>query len=170
MRFIVDDGMVLYLNGKEIFAYNAASNAPVNANTRARGQVDASCQTNAVFPLSLLLPRTNWLAAAVLQSNPEDQSDTVFGLELDAVVPRTSPVPTDPPISQLIITMTPDSAPARLAGQVTLAWPTTFGGYCLQYKSDLSPSLPWITVSNQANPFTTTLTGENRLFRLIKGH
>jgi hypothetical protein len=168
LKLVTDDGMILYINGKEAYAHNSASNIVVTAATKARAAADSTCITNiTLYSVTNLRPGVNYLAAAVLQSNPEDQSDTSFGLEIDAVLLKNSPLPSDPPANQLVMTMTP-AVPARTAGSVQISWPAAFGGYCLQYKTDLNPTLPWITVSNQANPFTGLLSDGPRLYRLAK--
>ena len=167
VRFIADDGMYLYLNGKEVLAYNATAGAVINENTRARSAVEPSCITSNLT-VANLKAGVNWLAAAVVQSSPEDQSDTTFGVEINGVFLKNSNMPSDPPPNQLVLTMSPGAAAARQSGQVQLSWPTGFGGYCLQYKTDLNPTQPWLTVSNQSNPFIGLLSDGPRLYRLAK--
>jgi len=55
----------------------------------------------------------------------------------------------------------------RAGDGVQLSWPTAFGGCSLQYKTNLNAALPWITVSNQANPYNVSV-GDTRLYRLQK--
>jgi hypothetical protein len=162
LRFVADDGLILYLNGRAAYTFNAnPASGSVTAASRASASINPTCLTNVDVSLSLLVPGTNWIAAAVLQS-VDPEVDTLFGLELDGIFLRTSPLPADPPTNQLVLSMT------RQASGVRLSWPTGFGGYCLQYKTDMNPSLPWIPVSNQANPFTASFSDGTRLYRLRK--
>jgi hypothetical protein len=152
--------MLFYLNGREVYAYNARSNrGPVKANTLSIAVTNPVCVTN-VFISGPLLPGTNWLAAAVLRGF-ETPVDTYFGMAVEGQFLRTSPVPADPPANQLVLSIAREGAGARLS------WPTAFGGCSLQYKTNLNAALPWITVSNQANPFSATF-GDSRSFRLQK--
>jgi hypothetical protein len=160
LRFVVDDGILFYLNGREVYAYNARSNrGPVTATTGSIAVTNPICMTNVLLSAPLL-PGINWLAAAVL-SGPETPLDTYFGLAVDGLFLSTSPVPADPPASQLALAI------AREGVGVRLSWPTAFGGCSLQYKTNLDANLPWITVSNQANPFIISF-GDSRFFRLTK--
>jgi hypothetical protein len=168
LRYTADDGMLLYLNGREVHAYNMASNITVNATTKATSARESTCITNVSLSLTNLRTGVNYLAAAVVQSNPETESDTSFGLEMDGVFLRSSPVPADPPASGLKLTIARQSDPNCPGGQLTLSWPNTYSGYSLQYRVDLGPDYPWITVSNQANPYVTPLCDGPRFFRLGK--
>ena len=75
---------------------------------------------------------------------------------------RCSPLPADPPFDQLVLSIKRQGA-ARV-----VSWPSRFGGYSLEYEIDFDSSLPWLTVSNQANPYVSTLGEGVRLFRLHK--
>ncbi|PYJ00293.1 MAG: hypothetical protein DME25_21070 [Verrucomicrobia bacterium] len=166
LRYIVDDGMVLYLNGKEIHRYNM-NPGPYSETSKAVNNIDnALCFTNVSVVVTNLLPGKNWLGAGVYQFGtvPPESADTIFGLEMDAVSLRTSPVPADPPTNQLVLTLT------RQASDIRLSWPGGFSGYTLQSKNNLDPAIPWLQVSNQSNPYTNSLTGgPPRLFRLSGG-
>jgi hypothetical protein len=160
LRFMVDDGMLFYLNGQEVYAYNARSNrGPVKANETSIAVTNSVCVTNVVIS-GPLLPGNNWLAAAVIRGY-ETPVDTYFGLAVEGQFLKTSPVPADPPANQLVLTST------RAGDGVQLSWPTAFGGCSLQYKTNLNAALPWITVSNQANPYNVSV-GDTRLYRLQK--
>ena len=161
IRYIVDDGMNLYLNGKEIYRTNAPP-GPVNEAFRATTvTVDAVC-SGLTLPLSNLVSGVNVMAAAVSQGPTVSDADTIFGLEMDYVSLRTSRVPAEP-TSACVLSL------ARVGANYRLSWNTNFSGYGLQFKTNLDQRLPWITISNQALPFTVApVQGETRLFRLSK--
>ena len=148
LRYIVDDGLVLYLNGRQVYFDNAPA-GPVTANSRARQTREAGCFINATLSVSNLFAGTNWIAAAVLQSS-EPQSDVVFGLELDGVFQPALALAVEPP------------------GGFRLSWPAVFEGYMLQSKTNLDATSPWLSVPNQANPFMGSFENGARLFRLAK--
>jgi hypothetical protein len=163
-RFVYDDGIVIYLNGVEVHRRNMPA-GPLNELTLASTPVtDFGCTTNLVLDVTgLNVGRggnalgTNVIAAAVYQSaTPE--SDTWFGLEMDLVTLRTPAVP--PPAR---LTM------SRQACALRISWPTNLVGYTLQSKTNLNPSVPWVQVPNQSNPYTNlnSCVG-NRFFRLFK--
>ncbi len=163
LRYAVDDGMVLYLNGREIHRYNMGP-GPYDQNSRASTTItNVLCITNVSVVVTNLLPGTNWLAAGIYQG-PIPETDTIFGLEMDSVTLRASPLPSDPPTNQLVLTMTRDGS-----DKIRLSWPSGFSSYTLQAKGDLVSSSTWLQVSNQSNPFTNVLTGPPRLFRLWNG-
>ena len=160
LRYIVDDGMVLYLNGREVHLYNSRS-GPVNPGSRASSATDGVCITNVEISVSSLLPGANFLAAAVVQEPDSGASrDTLFGFEMDYVTTRLSPLPAEPAPSLSGLTMT------KVGTNLRLSWNTNFNGLALQYKTNLNSALPWITVSNVSNPFLTPIAGQTRLFRL----
>jgi hypothetical protein len=158
LRYIVDDGMVLYLNGKDVHEYNA-NPGPVGANTGARGAVNALCITNVSLSVSNLFPGVNYMAAAVVQAIG-DSADTVFGLEMDYVSTQISPTPANPPTNQCQLVMT------RTGPDVRLNWNTNFNGMFLQYKTNMDVSFPWITLSAQSNGLVVPCSGQTRLWRL----
>jgi hypothetical protein len=73
-----------------------------------------------------------------------------------------SRLPSEPPPGQLLLSI------KRQGDAAVVSWPSAFGGYFLQYTSDFEPSFTWITVSDQTNPYTSTLGDGPRLFRLRK--
>jgi hypothetical protein len=75
---------------------------------------------------------------------------------------RCSPLPAEPPLGQLLLSI------RRQGAEPIVSWPKSFGGYSLEYQSDFFPGLSWLTVSNQANAYTSTLGDGVRLFRLRK--
>ena len=92
MRFLADDGAVLYLNGHELYRHNMPS-GPVNHLTRATRQVvgdeEKAWIQRSVFR-GYFMPGTNVLAVALHQS-AFDEDDASFDLELVANHPLTPP-------------------------------------------------------------------------------
>jgi len=187
-RFIVDDGMVLFLNGREIYRWNVSPNSSpgpnVTVSSRAFTNIaGAFCVTNISIPVTNLLPGMNWLAAAVLQ-HVTDDGDTVFGMEMDGTFRRTSPIPTLPPTNQwnlLRLTTSTNNLPsnvARFSWPVSLTATTGFYGVHLVWGSNggtritntiIAPNYNQVT--NQSNPYFYTnnpAVGGARMFRLWK--
>jgi hypothetical protein len=175
LRHIIDDGMLLYLNGEIIFrTANMTGVSSINEGTRAPGAVvaDAVCLTNDV-PVNNLLPGTNWLAAAVCQ-HATAQGDIVFGLEVDLITTRTNTAPTPPPPPRLTIT--------RQGNRMVISWPTNSTGYSLQYSTNIAGTGPrpdrnwwtnqanWVQAPNQSNPYTNTIpaVGARRFYKLFR--
>jgi len=176
-RHVVDDGLVLYLNGKEIYRWNMPMplESPLDENTKAvqtfPNTTAALCITGQSLLITNLLPGKNWLAAAVHQANDAEQ-DVVFGLEIDAVFYRSSTVGiTNAPTNNLRLTI---GMPAN--GNVKVGWPNTapnvYYGFILQEtaKLELNPSNTlWLSVSNQTNGALIPHSQPARFHRLIKG-
>jgi hypothetical protein len=151
MRYIVDDGLVVFLNGREIFrTANMANVNILTENARATTTVgDAACVTNTPITVTNLHGGTNWFAAGVYQSTT-DQADTVFGLEIESTFLRTSPAPAVPALSSYPLTMT------RQDPNVALSWPSNWYGFKLETTTSLrgtGSGTAWQQVSNQANPY-----------------
>lgn len=169
LRYIVDDGMVLYLNGVEIYRYNMPT-GPLTVNSKALTAPDpVTCSTNVSIPVTNLKAGTNVLAAAVYQNGPAPQSDTIFGLEMDGVFLSTPAMPIkDPAPTQLRLTYNWNKATRKLV----LSWPTNFSGFSLVTKEEIgtSSSTPdWIQVQDQTNPYTNSVpTSGNRVFEIKK--
>lgn len=86
LRHVIDDGLVLYLNGQEIFRFNMA---PGSTTPTTEALAPAIGNATLVGPVSIpvnLLAGTNVLAAEVHQ-NGTDSSDVVFGIELAGSIP-----------------------------------------------------------------------------------
>jgi len=182
LRYMVDDGMVLYLNGVEIHRYNMPLPPTViTENTRATLTIEnPTCTTNVTVTVTNLLPGTsNWLAAAV-HAGPASQNDIYFGLEMDVVTLQTSPTPTNrPPAPRLAYTKVLTNGGRHFV----LSWPATNYGYTLQYSTNIASVGPhnthagrwwtnqanWFQVSDQSNPYTNRVpptTGPRRFYRL----
>src|SRR5436190_3262800 len=89
LRHVVDDGVIVYLNGNEIWRFGLATGV-VDAATFANRSVD-----NAIYegpfsvPATGLIQGTNVLAVEVHQ-NAVNSSDVAFGLQLDNVTTTTN--------------------------------------------------------------------------------
>lgn len=167
-RYIIDDGMVLYLNGAEIHRYNMPAGALSSASKALADQNPATCVTNVTIPVRNLRAGTNVLAAAVHQSAAAN-SDTIFGLEMDAVFLSTPVMPIqEPPTNQLKLSYSYTKA----TRQLVMSWPTNFSGFSLVSKAAIgtNDSKPeWIQVSDQTNPYTNSVpTSLNRFFEVKK--
>jgi hypothetical protein len=87
LRHVVDDGVVVYLNGHEINRQNVADD-PVNYLSDAGGHENAYAGPFDI-PTTWLVPGDNVIAAEVHQSGGSS-SDMVFGLELVATIPAVT--------------------------------------------------------------------------------
>ena len=166
-RFMVDDGMVLYLNGAELYRTNMPA-GPVNELTRATTAFGtATCHTNVSIPLTSLRAGTNVLAAQVHQAVlPDPESDVVFGLEMDGIFYRTAAVPPDPNTNTLRLSYTY----TRATKSLRLAWPTNFSGYNLVARDYSGTDSGWTQVKNQNNPYTNSISSfkTNAVYELRK--
>lgn len=87
LRPIVDDGVVIYLNGREIFRLGMPA-GPITYSTFANRTVpDAVIEGPFTIPVTNLVSGVNTLAAEVHQVNA-GSSDIVFGLEVDVLETR----------------------------------------------------------------------------------
>jgi hypothetical protein len=175
-RQMVDDGLVVFLNGVRIYSTNAPAGA-VTFNSRASVSIgNAICVTNNSPVTATLLPGTNWLAAAVLNVEDDDQADTVFGLEIEGSFPRTSPIPSLAPTNLLRITQTrlPDGT-MRFSWPVSITPTSGFYGFHILWSSSFAAGPNYLRglyfpnhnqVTNQSNPYTNSVG--SRLFRLGK--
>lgn len=80
LRYIIDDGFVLHLNGVEIHRFNMPAGT-ITAASQASAAVGDAVITGPIDVVINLLPGTNILAAEVHQSGAAS-SDVVFGLEM----------------------------------------------------------------------------------------
>ena len=165
LRLAPDDATVVFLNGREIYRYNAPIGAPVTASLRAVSAVSGpDCRTNSV-PSVPMLHGENLLAIAVLQAN-DTAADVAFAMSMDAVVLVAGPLP-DQPVPTLGITRMDTNL-------FQLSW--TAGGYALESTTNLPappgalPYFGWTAVPNMANPwrYTNNPAEPQRFFRLRK--
>ena len=165
LKYACDDAVVFFLNGAEVYRYNATPGAAVSIASRALADVSTvECRTNAVASANLL-PGENVLAVAVLQSQ-NSTADLTFGFSLEATTPSTWLLP-EPPAPTLEI--------ARMDTNLFhLSW--AGGGYALESTTNLPappgalPYFGWTAVPNMANPwlFTNNPAEPQRFFRLRK--
>jgi len=167
-RFIADDGMILYINGQEVYRWNIAGTLPLNESTlAAANQGIPPCQTVVLTLTNVLRPGTNYIAAAVVQSAAAE-GDVVFGLEVDATFLRTSPTP--PPASGILFSNRWDFN--RTTTNLVLNWPTNFYGSKLEYTTNLGADAIWLQVKDQNDPYTNNVSGATagprRFYRLVR--
>jgi hypothetical protein len=81
LRHVIDDGMILYLNGQELWRIGMPTGAVTFATASSRGVGEAVYEGPFVVPSTNLLQGTNILAAEVHQTAP-GSSDITFGLTL----------------------------------------------------------------------------------------
>lgn len=80
-NLMVDDGVVLYLNGQEIYRIRMPADTITNATLASGNVADATVEGPVILPAGALVFGTNVLAAEVHQS-AVGSSDIVFGLEI----------------------------------------------------------------------------------------
>ncbi len=86
LRHVVDDGVVIYLNGAEIVRTGMSSSTVSNSTLAVRGIVNAMYEGPFIIFPTNLLSGTNVLAAEV-HRNSGGSPDVVFGLTLEASFP-----------------------------------------------------------------------------------
>jgi glucose/arabinose dehydrogenase len=160
-RVVRDDGVVVYLNGAEVFRQNMPGGVVIHA-TRAGGTVDNQAEQT-FFPASGLadglVDGTNVLAAEIHQVSPTS-SDIGFDLEMTGVGPGLSPFP------QLSI--------QRSGNSVVISWPVPSTVFALQSSSVPGTAGDWaevsepVTTANGRNNVTVTAAGERAFFRLVR--
>src|ERR1051325_2444637 len=94
LRHIMDDGIVLYLNGTEISRFNMPGGSISYTNNSSSAILNAVVRTGGAVAITNLVIGTNVLAAEVHQtSNTNSGIDAVFGAELTAVVEAVPRIP-----------------------------------------------------------------------------
>ncbi len=160
-RVLRDDGVVVFLNGAELFRQNMPAGV-VSYSTRAAGTVDNQSEQT-FFPDSSpgagLLTGTNVLAVEIHQVSPTS-SDISFDLELIASGPGVSPFP------PLRI--------ERTGNSVIVSWPAPSTGFALQSTPFLGPLANWtavtqpVSIANDRNSVTLGINGQGAFFRLAR--
>ena len=128
-----DDGVIVFLNGAEIFRSNMPTGA-VDFLTLASTMVSGVGETtfySTNVSLSNLLAGTNLLAAEIHQS-ATNSSNIAFDLALDAY-PSTS---------------LPSLSTLRLGNQLNFIWPGWSSGYTLWSATNLLPPMVWARQTN----------------------
>ena len=82
---VVDDGVVVYLNGGDAFRLGITADPVYYTNNASRTAGDASAEGPAAFGSTNLVPGDNVLAAEVHQANATS-GDIVWGMTLDAII------------------------------------------------------------------------------------
>ena len=150
-RVLRDDGVVVNLNGSEIFRMNMPPGTVTNV-TRANVNVSGTNElfyapTNIVAGSGMLLEGQNILAVELHQDAPTT-SDGAFDLSLVGISPPSGTVP------RLRI--------QRDGPNVTLTW--SIPGFVLQEAT--APQGPYNTIPNASSPYTVAASFPSRYFRL----
>jgi len=146
-----DDGVVVYLNGTELFRMNMpAPPELITSSTLALVAVAGTDEATffpATVPLTpgLLHNGANVLAAEIHQ-NTNTSSDISFDLFMDGVKGR-------PPCGPLTIT--------RQGNLITIGWPD---GGVLEVANEVTG--PWTPLPDAISPYETAATNRTRFFRL----
>ncbi|WP_299761769.1 LamG-like jellyroll fold domain-containing protein [uncultured Pontibacter sp.] len=93
-----DDGVVVYLNGQEVYRNNMPSGA-ISYNTRASGTSggdDGATPISFAVPNGAIVSGTNVMAVEIHQASPSS-SDIAFDLELSATAVNPPPTKNEPP-------------------------------------------------------------------------
>ena len=143
-RYLVDDGLVLYLNGREVHRAGVT-----NTNLASRTVSDATYEGPHLLSVSYFDHATNVFAAEVHQVSATS-SDMVFGASLEALVP-----PSALPAARPVLLM-------QTSPQLSLAW--TNSAFALETATSVTG--PWARVASQTNPYPINLTQPSRLYRL----
>lgn len=149
-RVVRDDGVVVYLNGLELFRMNMPT-GPVTATTPANVNVSG---TNELFYAPIQIPIPNGLLR---------EGDNVLAVEMHQDSVNTS----DAAFDLGLISVASPQAPLRLALRLeptamVLSW--TGSGAILQRAS--GPQGPYTDVPGAANPLSFPLTSSPAFFRL----
>jgi len=148
-RVLRDDGVVVYLNGTEIFRMNMTTNA-VTYTTPSLTVTGGANETNYYqtnISSALLVKGTNLLAVELHQSSA-NSPDAAFDLELQGVAP-----PYNGPITLAI---------EHSGSDVVLSWRSA--NVALEQANHVAG--PWSVVTNASSPYQTPTAGAPRYFRL----
>ena len=158
-RLTRDDGVVLYLNGAEVWRDNMPAGIPsflTLASTTISGADETNWLTNSLSP-SALVTGWNTLAAEVHQST-NSSSDIGFDFELTGVARLPAPP---------VVTAT------RGGASLSLSWPAQASYFTLYATTNLAPPVVWRPATNTAillsNQWAVTLpaaTNGSRFYRL----
>jgi hypothetical protein len=145
VRHIVDDGLVAYLNGVEVYRFGVAANqtfttTATDHENKSEGPFD--------IPSAALVSGDNVLAVEVHQGSATS-SDVVFALELKAAVTGAPPV-TTPKFTVF----------NRTGAALSLEWT---GTATLQSADAITG--PWTDVANAKSPLSATISGR-KFYRL----
>jgi len=152
LRHIIDDGLLVYLNGREIYRYNLPDGTPTAA-TQALSTVGDAILAGPFVILNItnLVSGTNVLAAEVHQQGSVS-ADVVMGVELSLEIPGVV-LPAPPPDARLSITPS--------GGQFVLAWSEP--DFVLESATQVNG--PWTPVAG-AGPVLVSATNAAAFYRL----
>ncbi len=152
VRYIIDDGMVLHLNGQEIHRYNLPAGT-LSAASQATLSTEGALLGPFAINSSNLLAGTNVLAVEVHQ-NGAASADVVMGLELDIQIPGgVLPFPNPDPLARL--SMMP------VGHQYLLSWGEP--GFILERADNLNG--PWLPMAMTSPAFASS-SNASAFFRL----
>ena len=170
--YAADDAIAVFFNGEFLFKDASFPAGPITAGTRASAGTEGNCKTNIIRNMAMLRG-ANYLAVAIAQLDSVP-ADTIFGMQLDAVSYRTSPLPTNAAPVLAIRKVAPDV--------VRITWPTNAYSYALEYNTTDNTirrgttmvtnvfAGPWLEVQPlMANPYLTNPPSDtHRIYRLHK--
>jgi hypothetical protein len=154
LRGSIDDGVIFYLNGTEIYRNNMPA-GKVDMYTSAITDGDPiNCINSPDIPVTNFLSGTNLLAAEVHNSSDAASLDLYYGVQIDATIAPTA-------LPALQIKRTNSVPPA-----VVVTWiPTNFPNWVLFGRTNAATGT-WTVVATNS-PFQTNLTyGPVREYRL----
>jgi len=149
LRNVIDDGAVFYLNGVEVSRFSIGAGAITYGSFATSHEASTFGGPVVVSPTNLV-PGDNVFAVEVHQVDATS-SDIVFGAELVATVPAAPPATTAPKFG----------APTRQGGNLVLTWD---GTGTLQAADVVTG--PWTDVANAKSPFTATVSGGAKFYRV----
>ena len=154
IRHAVDDGLVMYINGQEVyrFGFDPALTTITYTNVTITDH-ENRWEGPFIIPNTGLVSGENVIAVEVHQ-NAASSSDMVFGLELYKIT-STAPQPTESRFQTTTF----------VNGQVRIAWT---GPGRLQENTDITNRNGWTDVPNATNPYLTPPTGTLKFFRVIQ--
>ncbi len=146
-----DDGVVVYLNGTEVFRDNLPADVPIAWTTLALQAVEDNSYLQATIDPGLLVEGINQLAAEIHQVSP-DSSDISFDLRLEG--------------TRLSEPGTPRIRIQRGESGLILYWPAGLSGYVLESNVGLAPA-GWTPVPGvQDNLALLDPTSPTQFYRL----
>jgi len=146
LRYMVDDGAVFYLNGREVHRIGI-TNVPVYwTNTASRVVSDAVYEGPHLISFGFLAYGTNVFAAEVHQMN-STSSDMIFGAALEALVLPSA-------LAQ--------ARPILLHQDLSLTWSNS--SFALESAPSITGS--WSRLPAQTNPYPITPFESQRFYRL----
>lgn len=89
LRVLIDDGYIVWINGKEAVRYNVSVQEPTHTDFAA-AVIEQTWTTNTVVASDFLVAGTNTVAVQVLNANLTS-SDIVFDLQLDSSSDKVAP-------------------------------------------------------------------------------